>query len=170
MMLDMHPAVSFVLCLAMFTSPIVLGLMIARDRANFFEVRTLREPDEKSKNLEHGLHREAMLYSGMLISAFHRNGIQDEYYKDPRVVFERAVATETHIYFKLRALAVPRGSRISDLTSALMLEELMIVIQREVTTYITPESGAWLIVHRSNAGARVPEVYKPYLDRMYLAS
>lgn len=141
---------------------LVAGVAIQIHRRKFYEVRVhSREP--LPKKVLNAYINEAHDTKRQIVRRFKALGYQDEDTGEAHIAFERAVITMDRFYLKIAIRKLPEGLRLSQLLSNANLLEVAVAVQRQISTYITPQSGAWLVVCRPGWEDK-PESYQPYFD------
>lgn len=139
---------------------VLIMIAVRRLRRKFYELHLM---DDAPPAVRAAIVEEAHETKRMIIQRFKALGYRDDESGDAHISFERASITMDRFYFKISIRKLPDGLRLSQLLSEANLLEIAIAVQRSITTYITPQSGAWLIVCRPGYEDQ-PESYKPYLD------
>lgn len=146
----------------------VAAIVIAIYKRRFYEVRLFLAdaPSETQRSLHKAFLREAHFTRKKISRRFRALGYYDEETEKSYLSFERAVATLDRLYYKIAVDRLPEGVRLSELLCVANLQEVSVAIEMPISTHITPQSGAWLVVCRTGYEDS-PESYRPYLDRMY---
>lgn len=139
---------------------VLIMIAVRRVRRKFYELRLMNDAPPAVRS---ALIDEAHETKRMIIGRFKALGYRDDESGDAHVSFERASITMDRFYFKISIRKLPDGLRLSQLLSEANLLEVAVAVQRQITTYITPQSGAWVVVCRPGYEDQ-PESYKPYLD------
>ncbi len=137
-------------------------ISLKADLYRFYELR-LFMPDQ-SPDVQRRFRHDAHKVRKMIIRRFKALGYRDKETDESYISFERAVITQDRLYLKIAIRNLPDGLWIKDLISDANLEEVSIAIQRQITRYISAQSGAWLVVSQPGY-EHLPESYRPYLDR-----
>lgn len=141
---------------------VLIMIAVRRLRRKFYELRLMNDAPPAVRS---ALIDEAHETKRMIIGRFKALGYRDDESGDAHVSFECASITMDRFYFKISIRKLPDGLRLSQLLSEANLLEVAVAVQRQITTHITPQSGAWLVVCRPGWEDK-PESYQPYFDRI----